>query len=383
MTETPERIGRVGRIPVRNLWLLMLYASDLFRDLENTKIAVEDNPDDIPDLVAEMLCRKVQHRIQRNLSYGYQSREATLGRVRGRIDLLKTERRRLLDRGQVACRFDELTVETARNRFVRDALDSISKIVCRTPLAHRCRSLAASLKRMGVTGERPGRNEVSIYRFGRHDTHDQPMVAAAHLAFNLALPTEAAGTKQLSLPEKEITWVRKLYEKGIAGFYDVVLPEKGWRVNAGKTLSWLIESKSQGINNILPVMRTDIILDHPVTGRRIVIDTKFNAVVTKGWYREETLRSGYIYQIYTYLRSQEGNGDPLSERASGLLLHPSVGEMVNENVIIQNHEIRFATVDLGASAKEIREQLFMVIGVSNSNIQHEPAPLLHTLSISP
>jgi hypothetical protein len=57
--------------------------------------------------------------------------------------------------------------------------------------------------------------------------------------------------------------------------------------------------------------------------------------------------------------------------------------MVNENVIIQNHEIRFATVDLGASAKEIREQLLMVIGVSNSNIQHEPAPLLHTLSISP
>jgi len=383
MTEAPERIGRIGRIPVRNLWLLMLYASDLFRDLGQAKIAVEDNPDDIPDLVAEMLCRRVEHRIQRNLSYGYQSREATLNRVRGRIDLLNTERRRLLDRGQVACRFEELTVDTARNRYVRDALDSISKIVCRTPLAHRCRSLAASLKRMGVTREKPGRNEVSLYRFGRHDAHDQPMVVAAHLAFNLALPTESAGTNHLSLPETEITWVRKLYEKGIAGFYDVVLPEKGWHVNAGKTMNWFIESKSSGISKILPVMRTDIVLDHTGTGRRIIIDTKFNSVVTQGWYREETLRSGYIYQIYTYLRSQEGNGDPLSEKASGLLLHPSVGEMVNENIIIQNHEIRFATVDLGASAKEIREQLFMVIGVSNSNIQHEPAPLLHTLSISP
>jgi len=369
MTEIPERVGRIGRIPVRNLWLLMLYASDLFRDLGKAKITVEDNPDDIPDLVAEMLCRRVEQRIQRNLSYGYQSREATLNRVRGRIDLLNTERRGLLDRGQVACRFEELTIDTSRNRFVRDALDSISKIVCRTPLAHRCRSLAASLKRMGVTGEKPGRSEVSLYRFGRHDAHDQPMVAAAHLAFNLALPTEAAGTKHLSLPETEITWVRKLYEKGIAGFYDVVLPEKGWHVNAGKTMSWLIESKSPCISKILPVMRADIILDHVDTRRRIVIDTKFNSVVTKGWYREETLRSGYIYQIYTYLRSQENNSDSLADKASGILLHPSVGEMMNEAVVIQNHEIRFATIDLGASAKDIRERLLLVIGATDSSIQ--------------
>jgi len=189
-------------------------------------------------------------------------------------------------------------------------------------------------------------------------------VAAAHLAFNLALPTEAAGSKQLSLPDREITWIRKLYEKGIAGFYDVVLSQKGWRVDAGKTIGWQIESKSLGIDKILPSMRTDIILDHPVAERRIVIDTKFNSVVTRGWYREETLRSGYIYQIYAYLRSQEGNGDPLAEKASGLLLHPSVGDMVNEAVMIQNHEIRFATVDLGATAKEIREQLLQVLGVS-------------------
>jgi len=359
--DADEAIGRIGRIPVRNLWLLMLYASCLFRDLEKAKVAVEDNPDDIPDLVAEMLCRQVKRRIQRNLSYGYLSREAVLGRVRGRIDLLNTERHRLLDRGKVACRFDELTVDTARNRFVRAALEELANIVSRDALAHRCRSLAASLMRMGVTGERPSRGEVSIDRFGRHDAEDQPMVTAAHLAFNLALPTEAAGAKHLSLPDREITWIRKLYEKGIAGFYDVVLSGKGWRVEAGKTIGWLIESKSPGIDKIFPTMRTDIILDHSGAGRRIVIDTKFNSVVTRGWYREETLRNGYIYQIYSYLRSQEGNGDPLTATATGLLLHPSVGDMVNEAVVIQNHEIRFATVDLGATAKEIRRQLLQVL----------------------
>lgn len=358
-------IGSIGDIPVRNLWLLMLYASGLFKDIEEKKanVAVEDNPDDIPDLVAEILCRYVERRIQQNLSCGYQLSEAVLGRVRGRIDLLGTARHRLLVRGKVACRFDDLTVNTIRNRYVRAALEKIAKIVSlRNTLAHRCRSLATVLRGMGVSGECPSRNEVSIDRFGRHDASDRPMVAAAHLAFDLALPTEATGTMYLSPPDREITWVRKLYEKGVAGFYDTVLSAKGWRVNAGKRLDWPIMSKSSGIDAILPSMKTDITLDHTGSGRRIVIDTKFNSIIKRGWHRKETLRSEYIYQIYAYLRSQEGTGDPLAEKASGMLLHPSIGEISNKFVVIQNHEIRFATVDLGAAAREIRERLLKVLG---------------------
>ncbi len=182
----------------------------------------------------------------------------------------------------------------------------MARLVRDKSLAHRCRSLATGLIRMGVTGQAPHRGEVSIDRFGRHDVGDQPMVAAAHLAFNLALPTQAAGSKHLSTPDRDIHWLRRLYEKGIAGFYDVVLSPRGWRVDGGQTLHWQIDSKSPGIDKILPSMRTDIVLDPPKPGLRIVIDTKFNEIVTKGRYREKSLRSGYIYQIYAYLRSQEG-----------------------------------------------------------------------------
>ncbi|RYE61530.1 MAG: 5-methylcytosine-specific restriction endonuclease system specificity protein McrC, partial [Oxalobacteraceae bacterium] len=111
------------------------------------------------------------------------------------------------------------------------------------------------------------------------------------------------------------------------------------------------------IDKILPTMRTDVVLDHEPSARRIVIDTKFTSIVTGGWYREETLRSGYVYQIYAYLRSQVGRGDTLADCAGGLLLHPSVGDTVDETVIVQGHGIRFATVDLTASPGEIRSQL--------------------------
>jgi len=41
-----------------------------------------------------------------------------------------------------------------------------------------------------------------------------------------------------------------------------------------------------------------------------------------------------------------------------------VGKTVNQFVVIQNHEIRFATVDLGATARDIREQLLQAVGVT-------------------
>ena len=107
--------------------------------------------------------------------------------------------------------------------------------------------------------------------------------------------------------------------------------------------------------------RNDVILEHGASNRRIVIDTKFTSILTDGWYRDETLRSGYLFQIYAYLRSQAGRGDPLADHAEGLLLRPSVGREVDETAVIQGHPIRFATVDLTGTGTTIRERLQNVV----------------------
>jgi 5-methylcytosine-specific restriction enzyme subunit McrC len=352
--------GYVGRIPVRNLWLLMLYASDLFRMRGKDGVGLEDNPDDLPDLVAEILAHAVEQRQRRHLSLGYRTREAVLNRVRGRINVLTTERHQLLARGLVACKFDELTIDTPRNRFVRAALEVISRVVRRHAVAHRCRKLASDMKAMGVSGTPPTRVQISADRFSRHDADDRFMVAAAKLAFDLALPTEVSGANMLPLPDREARWVRRLFERAVGGFFNVVLTSMGWRVATGGALAWQIDQSTPGIDKILPIMRTDIVLDHPPSARRIVIDTKFNSILTTGWYRAESLRSGYIYQIYAYLRSQVGCGDTIADHAEGLLLHPSVGESVDESVVIQGHRIRFATVDLSATTSTIRTELLRV-----------------------
>jgi 5-methylcytosine-specific restriction enzyme subunit McrC len=372
VTPDPEakvpNIGYIGRIPVRNVWLLMLYASHLYQALPPARrVAVEKNPDELPNLVAEILTRAVERRLRRNLSFGFQRQAADLRRVRGHIDVLRTERHQLLQRGRVACRFEDLTVDTPNNRYVRAALIELTKLVNDDGLTSRCRTMAAMLERAGVNGApsipnlgEPG--ETFIRQPGRMNAEDRQMMAAAQLAFHLALPTEEAGWRQLSAPDREEQWARKLFEKAVGGFYHVVLSPRRWKVSAGSTIHWPYERHTDGIRSILPAMRTDIVLEHP-TGR-IIIDTKFTSIVKGGWHRERTLNSGYIYQIYAYLRSQERDYDPLSLHSTGILLHPAVEDGVDEAVVIQGHEIRFATVNLAADSGAIRNELLRLASAS-------------------
>jgi 5-methylcytosine-specific restriction enzyme subunit McrC len=351
----------VVSIPVRNIWWLMLYASDLGKAANPAKLASEDLPDDIPDLVAEILARAVEQRQRRQLSTAFLPREAVLTRVRGRIDHLTTSRRQLLAKGQVACRFEELSIDSPRNRYVRAALDTVGRLVRKPGLAHRCRGLAHGLRLQGVVGAPPTRQQISSERFGRHDQTDQPMLAAARLAMDLALPAEEAGPNALLDPQRCVHWLRRLYEKAIGGFYRLHLDETQWLVNTGKPLSWALEEATPGIDQVFPSMRTDIMIDRCDQPQRLLIDTKFTSVLGRGWYREQSLRAGYVYQLYAYLRSQVNRGDPRADKAAGLLLHPAIHGDFDESVAIQGHQMRFATVDLAGSHQQIKDRLLGLV----------------------
>jgi 5-methylcytosine-specific restriction enzyme subunit McrC len=355
-TEATGGEQRIGRIPVRNLWLLMLYASDLTRIREARDLFAEHDIDSLPDLLARLLAIAVERRLRRNLTRHYRHREMALTRVRGRIDILTTEARQLLSKGEVFCRFEELTMNTPRNRFVRAALERMSRLAKSDELRRQCRQLSASLARAGVEGIRPSRKEMAVDQIGRNEAGDRTMIALARLAFDLALPTEEAGNTALFSPERETQWVYRLFEKAVLGFAAVELEPLGWTVRGGVALKWQTSHQSEGIAAILPKMITDILLDSPDKMRRVVIDTKFASILTKGRFGDSGLKSGHLYQMYAYLRSQE-DGTAASATASGLLLHPALDATLNEHVVIQHHHIAFSTVDLSGKAEAIRQEL--------------------------
>ena len=57
-------------IPVKNLWLLMLYASDL-AFVDKKAFVAEDNPEELPDLIAALLCGAAESRLRDGLTLGF------------------------------------------------------------------------------------------------------------------------------------------------------------------------------------------------------------------------------------------------------------------------------------------------------------------------
>ena len=351
----PELIG--GKIPVRNVWLLFLYASGLATFKGTFTGQVEQSPD-FKSLVARLLCYATEKRLRRNLSFGYQNREDVLRRVRGRIDILKSVSGDLFRRGRVACRFAELTINTPRNRLLRAAHAALAGLDLDSNLSHRCRVLSHSLARIGVTGDMPSRAETASDQVARHEAEDRLLVSLAHAVFDLVLPTEEPGARPLLRGQREGTDFPRLFEKAIGNFFAAELPRaNGWRVMPGQKLTWPVTSGSAGIPTYLPTMKTDITLENARIKARMIIDTKFTNVLTTSQYGASRFTTSHLYQLYSYLRSQERSTDPMSLSADGILLYPSVGVDVDESALIQGHCVRFVTVDLARPSDEVIERL--------------------------
>lgn len=358
MTRSGFIVSGSTQIPVRNLWLLMLYASRLYQRNELLRRSgVEENPEDLFELVAEILVTAVERRLRRNLGRQYRERAATLTRVRGQIDILTTEAKQLLGQGRIACRFDELSVDNLRNRVLRTALVLAARHATDTGLERRARSLVDTLTQYGVAAELVATREARQLSLGRNEQDDVEAVDAARLLLEMAIPAEDSGRMSGRDPEREAAELRRLYEAAVRGFYRAVLPSE-WTVAAGETQQhWPLTGATEGLNPILPIMKTDILLQ--TAKRRIIVETKFADALKPNQYGLLKLSRNHIFQLYAYVQSQHGL-DELSHTAEGVLLYPVVGQYLDEFAVIQGHRYRVLTVDLDASADTIRATLLSV-----------------------
>lgn len=349
-------------IPVANLWLLLLYASKFYGSGSEALGGAEEYPELLPELLAEILVASVGERIRQPLTPVFSPTTGDLGRVRGRIDVLRTESHQLLRRGKIACRFEQLTVDSPRNRMVLAALRSIGPLLKSTELAAACRRAARELERRGVSKNYGAQEKTSAeHRTTRNDTRDRRMFHAAQLALSLDLPTDAAASSVISRRHLDIHEFRRLFEAAVGGLYAATLPPLGWSVSQGRQLSWHVRQPSGEAIALLPRMQTDIILEHAATRRRIIIDTKFTSITGQGKGGKETFKSGHLYQLYAYLRTQESESDELSCSTEGMLVYPATGPSINESFVLSNHKITAVTIDLARPAVEVRAQLMEIV----------------------
>ena len=356
-------------VSVRSIWMLQVYASEAYVNGDIVDSAIDALDDELPILVVSMLCDAVEKRLHHELTVGFTVAQAELTRVRGRINLLETHRHRLLDKGRIACQFNELSYDNDVNRYLRHALEHSVRLLRAVPsaqatsLAFRCRRLIQRLHDIGIP------TAYSVNRpQGRLHSRDARPVNIAHLLLDLAIPSSGDGTRAFTRRQFSQHELRTLFEKALKGIYDHHLTPKGWTVTGGETLYWDTEP-----HPLLPMMKTDIILRSP-TGHITVIDAKFTSMYTRK-HRSGTLslKSSHLYQLYAYLRTQEHRG-PEWAHARGVLAyatHKGLTQETEQHFSFDGHSISTAAMGVELTTKEIRQRALAPAG-SFSGIYDPP-----------
>lgn len=344
-------------VPIRSVWMLQLYASQSFVDGHISNSAVEDAGVELPELIGTMLCDAVERRFRRELSIGFTLTERNVTRVRGRINMYETARHQLLEKGLIACEFNELTINSEVNQFLRHALEYAAQLLSNVNSdtgAKRCKVLARRLAQMGICEPKS-----TVFPRTRLSPADKKPVAVAKLLLELAVPTRGEDTLP-RFSRKHFTQheLRMLFEKALFGLFQYHLSPIGWRVSSGEWLYW----NAQQTPRQLPSMQADIILRSP-EGEVSVIDAKFTHMLIENRVGNESFKSPHLYQLYAYLRSQETLGEKW-KTAKGIMLYASSGRNQQDQTfsfLLDGHPIAFASIGLETSIRGFRQKALQLV----------------------
>lgn len=345
----------------------MLYASDFNLSQTRQAIALIEN-DHLDQGLIAWFTELLEHYLQ-DPNTAYRQQQQALAHIRGQVDLKQTYQRQSLQQGKVYCRYAALSLDHPQHQYVALAVSIVLKQT-QAGLKARLLRCQRQLQHMGVVTPQQSTYDPSQTRFGPAQKQLQQLLLLAKVLLEFQLPSTQAGQNYLLQPNAEDEhWLRRLFEKAMAGFYKKYLDAK-WRVLHGAVLKWPSDTQHAA----LPQMKSDLILQHQ-DGRCILMDTKFTHVFEQGYYRQRDLfKNQHIYQLYTYLRSQEYAGSRF-QFSRGILLYPSLGQTIRADVQLQQYPIGFYCVDLTQNRAQIEQQLLGFINAAtHTDCDHISSP---------
>ena len=108
---------------------------------------------------------------------------------------------------------------------------------------------------------------------------------------------------------------------------------------------------------MLPIMQSDIMLTKGNT--MLIIDAKYYGHTTQSQYGVNTLHSGNLYQIFTYVKNKDAEYGDQPHTVSGMLLYAQTDEVVQPNHVyhMSGNKITVRTLDLNLPFSDIAKQL--------------------------
>lgn len=346
---------------------MLLYTWDLPNLRQQFQAEIDHSPD-LQGLFAVILVKLVRQRLKIGLAHGYDNRKAVISGVKGRIDFNQTTKRMLLEKGKTFCSFQSYQKNIEANQIVKSTIAKLiqtenerfsGRIYEIRSLKSELRMIFRELEGIDTIPLRPGLIQRALAT--RHDQDYRLMLLICEMMNKRWMPTEDSGIEKFSQLDRSQFVLHDIFERFTAKFYQMHL--KNWKVSAQELMKWPAEVEHPFLPRLVP----DLILRSKTTEKLIILDTKFTAhsIVTGRW-GNSTFNRDHLFQIYSYLKSQETRSNQF-QNATGILLYPAVNQQLSESVIIQNHRIRWETINLTDEWSLIETRMIEMIEQENAN----------------
>lgn len=340
------------KIPVRNVYFLLLYAWDHIGAGEETLVTGAGYTR-LQDLFAHVLSEVVARLLARGLDRGYVAVEQAVSGVRGKLDLSTTLKRNLLSSARTHCQFDELRYDVLHNRILKATLRSLLALDIDEEIRGRIRRLHAKLDAVAdVSISARDFRQVQLHRNNR--TYDFAIRICQLVHENLLIEpaTGRAAFRDFRADDRQMA---RLFEDFVLNFFR--REQAAFRVSRPH-IEW---HDAQGTDldlQRLPAMRTDVVLEAP--NRCIILDTKYYAEALKGQYERKKVDSSHLYQIFAYVENRSAN---LGEHPphEGMLLYPVVEDAFAFEYRLKGRRVAVRSINLDQAWAEIHHDLLQLI----------------------
>ena len=306
-------------IRIQNIYYMLSYAFQVLNEDGYKQVATEEF-ENAAELCAAILVKGVSSQLKRGLGKEYIVQTEELSTLRGKIDISASVKEQTM----------LSNISKDRKKQLRKLLIYFAEV--------------EPLNRESINWK---------LQFNKNNQTYQMLISICYLILKGLLQTTSDGSTKLMdfLDEQRMC---RLYEKFILEYFKKEHPEV--KASASQ-IPW---DTDDGYREMLPIMQSDIMLKQG--NRTLVIDAKYYAHTTQKQYDVNTLHSGNLYQIFTYVKNLDTER---TGNVSGMLLYAKTDEVVlpNKEYKMGGNAISVKTLDLDCDFTEIKKQLDGIVDI--------------------
>lgn len=334
-------------IRVQNVYYMLAYAFQVLHEQGYKNVATEEF-DNVAELLSAILCRGVSVQIKRGLIRQYISREEALASPRGKLKIGESIKTQVIRKKQLICNYDEFSVDAYPNRIIKTTMDLLLRGSISKARKKEIRKLMIFFDGISILDIHSINWDI---QYDRNNQTYRMLIAVCRFVIKGLLQTTADGSTKIMDYADDQT-MAKLYEKFILGYYQREHPElKAY----SPQIAWQV---TDGYRTLLPTMQSDIVITNKAAKKTLIIDAKYytHNMQMKASYMTQTLHSGNLYQIFTYVKNWSAAPD---EVVSGMLLYAGTDDAIqpNNDYQMSGNQISVKTLDMDCDFSKIAAQL--------------------------